>query len=119
MTSNSTTGAARVLLVALAFAGVATAAAAQSDLTVSSSAQTRQATVAFGDLNISDARGRAMLEHRISAAADEVCSADALYTPFARGDLHQCRVSAISGARTQIEHRLAMGDTRPLRLRIG
>ena len=59
----------------------------------------RQVVVRYGDLNISNAQGAAMLYRRIAAAADDVCNADyGIRELGLRANVDACVRKAISGA---------------------
>jgi UrcA family protein len=103
------TAAAGLVLAALAAPAVAQVAA--DDITVASRPATRQVAVRASDLNIADSRGRATLEKRLAAAANEACSADLLYTTGARSDVRRCREAALANAWRQVDNRQTGGVT--------
>ncbi len=83
--------------IALAAAGLSTAASAQSfDQPVT-------ATVSFADLNLDSAAGRATLQGRIKVAANRICQNLAV-TPLEEVNADsKCRVVMTSSAERQLE----------------
>ncbi len=87
--------------VALAAAALAAAPAAAQE------ANAAHSLVAYGDLNIGSANGRATLDRRIRAAARMVCGVEQAPGLAESIALKTCRASAISAANADLEQVLA------------
>jgi UrcA family protein len=67
--------------------------------TVSHAEEARSATIAFGDLNLSDPEARATLTSRIAGAAGQVCETGASQRELELFQFtHSCRAGAIASA---------------------
>ena len=95
------------------FSGAALAAN-EPTVVVSPTAQssvTMQTTVRFGDLDLSTAKGRAMLDRRVRFAASDVCDGKNVTnerTPFTYLD---CYTVAVQDAKQQLNQRLASNQS--------
>jgi len=90
--------------LSLAFAAPALAAPQPGDVPT-------QATVAFGDLDLSSSKGQAVLNRRIARAANAVCG-ELLSGPdrlAAQQDYSHCRANAIGQAQHQLAARALAG----------
>jgi UrcA family protein len=62
-----------------------------------------QAVVSYADLDLSRATGRAVLQHRIEAAANRVCLGEPSPVDLKATQIFRtCRQAAMSGAQTQL-----------------
>ena len=86
---------------ALAAAALAAAPAAAQELAAS------KTLVAYGDLNIGNAAGRATLDQRIRAAARSVCGVEQAPGLAEMTMLKDCREGAINAAHAEVEQVLA------------
>lgn len=63
----------------------------------------RSIAVSFADLDISHAKGRETLEHRVAMAADKVCAGRPSNLDLSRLHYYEaCRVQAMAGANQQL-----------------
>ncbi|WP_374573504.1 UrcA family protein [Phenylobacterium sp.] len=82
---------------------LALAAAAQAAQAADPSAAPKAATVAYADLDLASASGRATLERRIEHAVRQVCPAQPMPMEIAKqGEYRACRDVAWNGARRQL-----------------
>lgn len=93
-----------------AFAIAAVIAASSSAAVAQPVAASRTVHVSFADLDLSQAAGRAALEHRVSHAVMRVCPLPYGGDTRAMSAHRVCRVAAWSGARKQLA--AVYGETR-------
>lgn len=103
------------LAAGLLAAGLSAAALAQPQIQVQGAAahglEVRSRVLQFGDLNLASADGRAKLDTRLKVAAGTVCGKRSLWTVTPPADYTRCYDGALSDAQTQLQQRLAAGET--------